>query len=52
MITDKEKLSLKKGRNIKLSIIYYPRIYEGLCNVNNEYLYIFFGQKCPNSLSD
>ena len=45
MITDKEKLSLKKGRNIKLSIIYYPRIYEGLCNVNNEFFYIYFLDK-------
>ena len=45
-----EKYSLKKGKNIKLPSVNYPRTNSGLCNVNNEYLYIFFGEKCPNSI--
>ena len=28
----------------------FPRINSGICNVNNEYIYIFFGQFCENSI--
>ena len=45
-----EKYSLKKGRNLKIPSVNYPRINAGLCNANNEYLYVFFGEKCPNSI--
>ena len=45
-----EKYSLKKGRNIKLPSVNYPRVNAGLCNINNEYLYVFFGEKCINSI--
>ena len=45
-----EKYSLKKAKNIVLPCVNYPRINAGLCNVNNEYLYIFFGEKCINSI--
>ena len=45
-----EKYSLQKRKNIKLPSVNYPRTNGGLCNVNNEYLYIFFGEKCPNSI--
>ena len=45
-----EKYSLKKGRNIKLPSVNYSRVNAGLCNVNNEYLYVFFGEKCINSI--
>ena len=45
-----EKYSLKKGRNIILPNVNYARINAALCNINNEYLYIFFGEKCYNSI--
>ena len=45
-----EKYSLKKGKNIKLPSVNYPRAYASLCNVNNEYLYVLFGEGCPNSI--
>ena len=28
----------------------FPRINSGICNVNNEYIYVFFGQFCENSI--
>ena len=45
-----EKYSIQKGKNIKLPNVNYPRINAGLCNVNDDYLYIFFGEKCINSI--
>ena len=45
-----EKYSIKKKKNIVLPCVNYPRINAGLCNVNNKYLYIFFGEKCINSI--
>jgi len=45
-----EKYSIKKNINIKLPSVNYARINSGLCNINNEYLYIFFGNKCYNSI--
>jgi hypothetical protein len=45
-----EKYSIKKNINIKLPSVNYARINSGLCNINNEYLYIFFGNKCDNSI--
>ena len=45
-----EKYSLKKEINIKLPNVNYQRINSGLCNINNEYLYVFFGEKCSNSI--
>ena len=45
-----EKYSIKKNINIKLPSVNYVRINSGLCNINNEYLYIFFGNKCDNSI--
>ena len=45
-----EKYSLNKKRNIVLPCVNYPRINAGLCNVNNKYLYIFFGEKCINTI--
>ena len=43
-----EKYSIKKGKNIVLPAVNYPRINASLCNINNEYLYVFFGDKCNN----
>ena len=45
-----EKYSLNKRKNIILPCVNYPRINAGLCNVNNKYLYIFFGEKCINTI--
>ena len=39
-----------EGKNIKLPSVNFPRINSGLCNINNDYLYIFFGNKCDNSI--
>ena len=38
------------GKNIKLPSVNFPRINSGLCNINNDYLYVFFGNKCDNSI--
>ena len=45
-----EKYSLNKRKNIILPCVNYPRVNAGLCNVNNKYLYIFFGEKCINTI--
>ena len=45
-----EKYSNNKKKNIKLPSVNFERINSGLCNINNEYLYIFFGNKCDNSI--
>ena len=45
-----EKYSINKRKNINLPSVNYPRINSGLININNEYLYIFFGNNCYNSI--
>ena len=45
-----EKYSLSKKINIKLPNVNYARINSGFCNINNEYLYAFFGDKSGNSI--
>ena len=49
-ITKCEKYSLTSKQNIILPDTNYPRINSGICNVNNEYIYSFFGQFCDNSI--
>ena len=44
-----EKYSNNKNKNIKLPKVNIARVNSGLCNINNEYLYIFFGNECYNS---
>ena len=45
-----EKYSNEKNINIKLPSVNFSRVHSGLCNINNEYLYIFFGNNCDNSI--
>ena len=45
-----EKYSIDNKKNIKLPTVNYARINSGLCNMNNEFLYIFFGNNCDNSI--
>ena len=45
-----EKYSYNNNKNIKLPSVNFARINSGLCNINNDYLYIFFGNKCENSI--
>ena len=45
-----ELYSLIINQNKSLPSTNYPRINSGICNVNNEYIYIFFGQFCENSI--
>ena len=45
-----EKYSIKNRKNIILPCVNYPRINAGLCNYNNKYLYVYFGEKCINSI--
>ena len=45
-----EKYSLTKKINIKLPNVNYARINSGFCNINNEYLYAFFGDRSGNSV--
>ena len=45
-----EKYSFNKNKNIKLPSVNFARVNSGLCNINNDYLYIFFGNKCENSI--
>jgi len=49
-ITKCEKYSLVSKQNIILPDTNYPRINSGVCNVNNKYIYLFFGQFCDNSI--
>ena len=44
-----EKYSNKNNKNIKLPNVNFDRINSGICNINNEFLYVFFGNKCYNS---
>ena len=48
--TQCEKYSLISNKNILLSNTNFPRINSGICNVNNEYIYAFFGKCCENSI--
>ena len=48
--TQCEIYSLITKQNKLLPNTNYPRINSGICNVQNEYLYIFFGQFCDNSI--
>ena len=48
--TQCEKYSLISNKNILLSNTNFPRINSGICNVNNEYIYVFFGKGCENSI--
>ena len=45
-----EKYSIDKNINIKLPSVNFERINSGLCNINDEYLYIFFGKNGNNSI--
>ena len=45
-----EKYSIDKNINIKLPSVNFERINSGLCTINNEYLYIFFGKHGNNSI--
>ena len=38
------------NQNKSLPNTNYPRINSGICNLNNEYIYVFFGQFCENSI--
>ena len=48
--TQCEKYSLISNKNILIADTNYPRINSGICNVNNEYIYLFFGKFCENSI--
>ena len=49
-VTKCEKYSLTSKKNFILPDTNYPHINSGICNVNNEYIYLFFGQFCDNSI--
>ena len=48
--TQCELYSLIIKENKLLPSTNYPRINSGVCNINDEYIYIFFGQFCQNSI--
>ena len=48
--TQCELYSLIIKENKLLPSTNYPRINSGICNINDEYIYIFFGQFCQNSI--
>ena len=48
--TQCELYSLIMNKNKLLPSTNFPRINSGICDVNNEYIYIFFGQFCENSI--
>mgnify|MGYP002627222221 CR=1 FL=1 len=48
--TQCELYSLIINQNKLLPSTNYPRINSGICNINNEYIYLFFGQFCQNSI--
>ena len=48
--TQCEKYSLLSNKNILLPNTNFPRVNSGICNVNNEYIYIFFGKANINSI--
>ena len=45
-----EKYSLLKNNFLKLSSVNYKRINSGICNVNNEYIYLIFGKLSENTI--
>ena len=45
-----EKYSNEKNTKIKLPSVNFARVNAGYCNINNEYLYVFFGNNCENSI--
>ena len=49
-ITQCEYFSLILNQTISLPNTNYPRINSGVCNINDEYIYLFFGQFCENSI--
>ena len=49
-ITQCEKFSLILNQTFSLPNTHYPRINSGVCNINDEYIYLFFGQFCENSI--
>ena len=48
--TQCELYSLIMQQNKVLPSTNFPRINSGICNVNNEFIYLFFGQFCENSI--
>jgi len=48
--TQSEKYSLDSGKIISLPNTNCPRVNSGICNINNEYIYLFYGQNCQNSV--
>ena len=48
--TQCELYSLIMQQNKVLPSTNIPRINSGICNVNNEFIYLFFGQFCENSI--
>ena len=45
-----EKYSNEKNLKIRLPSVNFARVNAGYCNINNEYLYVFFGNNCENSI--
>ena len=48
--TQCEKYSLLSNKNIILPNTNFPRVNSGICNINNEYIYLFFGKANINSI--
>ena len=48
--TQCELYSLIMNESKLLPSTNYPRINSGICNINDEYIYLFFGQFCQNSI--
>ena len=48
--TQCELYSLITNQNNSLPCTNYPRINSGICYINDEYIYLFFGQFCENSI--
>ena len=48
--TQCELYSLIMNENKILPSTHIPRINSGICNINNEFIYVFFGQFCENSI--
>ena len=48
--TQCEKYSLNSGKSMPLPNTNCPRVNSGICNINNEYIYLFFGQNCEYSV--
>ena len=48
--TQCEKYSLNSGKIMSLPNANCPRVNSGICNINNEYIYLFYGQNCEYSV--